>query len=272
LRQGLEIKQYLKHNSISRLLLGILIHELPTQFAPFFIRDSIMQSFVEKNESAFQTCASMMTTLYSAQTAFADSLLRLSDTIGIFGKCQSSEAAKCLEALKGNIKCEDKCPLIASLEAVATSAQQKNDLYGELQLKSLSKYLKTAKNVHWYKLYRAMITPRKGFWKGDDLEAISTFVATNSTEASEIVLSSVIGAMKCNAGLSSDVNAAKSSLSTTISKEWEEIKQSATKVNEARIKAHTAFQQIQFKFDDFHFDRIRENYNPLDIYLSNYSH
>jgi len=210
--------------------------------------------------------------LYSGQTAFAESLQRLSEAISGVVKVQSCEATMCFEALKGNIKCVDQCPLVASLETAATSAQQKSDLYGELQLKSLSKYLRTAKNVHWYKLYRAMITPRKGFWNGDDLEAISTFVATNSTEASEILLSSVIEAMKCNAALSSDVNTAKSSLSKTISKEWEEVKQNATKVNEARVKVHSAFQQIQFQFDDFHFDRVRENYNPLDIYLSNYSH
>jgi len=272
LRQGLEINQYLKHHSIGRLLVGVLIHQLPVEFAPFFAQTSILDSFITKNEPVFQACATHMADLYAAQTTFAKSLDQLTKAISNAVKLESTKVVKCFEALQANVKCVDQCPLITFLETAAANAQQETDLYTELQLRSLSKYLRTTKNVHWYKLYRSMVAPRKGDWCGDALEAISTFVATNASGALEPLLGSIVETLKLNASLSSDASDAKSSVSSATSKEWEQFKQDAIKVNDARVKVNSAFQQIQFKFDDLHFGRIRENYNPLDVYLSNYNH
>ncbi|ETO06326.1 hypothetical protein RFI_23764 [Reticulomyxa filosa] len=268
LRQAVEVKEYLKNHSISRLLIGVLIHQFPVKFAPLFTQESALQSFVTQNQTSFETYASQLKTLYGAQETFAESLRQFKDSIRESTNLKCCAIFNSFNVLKAHVKLTDQCPLTISLESAAKRAQEKGDIHAELKLRSTSKYLKTSKNVPWYKLFRTINAPRRGEFCGDGLEAISTYAATNGNEAFETLFKSIVESLKSNALLSSEVNTIKSSLA----KQWEQVQKNAVKVNEARINANNALYQIQLQHDDLNFNRIRDNYNPLDIYLSNYNY
>ncbi|ETO34038.1 hypothetical protein RFI_03056 [Reticulomyxa filosa] len=268
LRQAVQIKDYLKNNSISRLLLGVLINQFPIKFAPLFTQESALQSFVTQNQTSLETYASQLKTLYGAQETFAESLQQFKDFIRESTNLNCCAISNAFGPLKSHVKLTDQCPLVISLESAAKRAQEKGDIHAELKLKSTVKYLKTSKNVSWYKLFRTINAPRRGEFCGDGLEAISTYAATNGNEAFETLFKGIVGSLKSHALLSSDVNKIKSSLA----KQWEQVQKNAVKVNEARINSNNALYQIQLQHDDLNFNRIKDNYNPLDIYLSNYNY
>jgi len=246
----------------------VLLQQCPLKFAPLLTDESTLQSFVSQNGPALEALATQLKALDGAQSELVEVLDKLSQSVTHATKLSDCQICSCFETLRGQVKLADQCPLIAGFEASAKSAQEKGDIYLELKLKSISKYLRTSKNVPWYKFLRGMIAPRRDGWCGDDLEAISTFVATNANGSFELFFKSIVDVAKSHAILLSDVNTIK----TNLSKEWEHVQKSAAKANEARVNTNKAFQQIKLHYDDFNFNRVRENYNPLDIYLSNYNY
>jgi len=266
INRALQVYDYLKYHSMTRLLLTCLIKAQSEYFGQFlnaFSGDANIEQFESANNSVLDEAVSSLSLFYEAQEDVSKALEALMKGV----ESQAGAVSVDYSAFAA-----PPCFVVGALEASRAAAEERGDLLGRIRYLTLSKYVAAnSGDMSGLALLVFLMNPARNGIDGDSLKRVAFQFATNASGATDELLSQVVGAMQQRAQLeASGASAFKSSLAASLDSELTQLRGACADFDSARTKLETALQGLQLNFGGINFDHAKSNYDPLSTYLAQF--
>jgi len=267
INRALQVYDYLKYNSMTRLLLTCLIKSQSEYFGQFlnaFSGEANIEQFEADNNAVLDEAVSSLSLFYEAQEDVSKALEALLKAV------QSEVSGEV--SLDFSAFAAPPCFVVGALDDSYAAAKERGDLLGQIRYSTLSKYVAgNADNISGLSLLVFLMNPARNGVDGDSLKRLAFQFATNASGATDTLFEQVVGAMQQRAQLeSSAANAFKSSLVSTVDSELEQLRSACGAFDTSRGKLETALCGLRLNFADINFDHAKSNYDPLSTYLAQF--
>jgi len=265
--QSLQIYQYLKYHSMTRLLLACLVVECPYYLGQFLNGhngDDNITKFESANNDILDDIVSQQSLLYEHQDDLVQSLNALKAAMngqisgGVELDLSRFPAAPCFVA--------------QMLESALKTAKENGSILEEIKLSTFHKVVtKYPSSMSALSLMCFLMNPSRDGMDGNALKNMAFAFSTDASSANEILFGQITERLLQTAKLeAASVSSFKASLISSVDAELEELRSACGRYNSTRSQLEAAIQRLQFKFEGINFDHAKSNYDPLSTYLANF--
>jgi len=267
INRALQVYDYLKYNSMTRLLLTCLMKEHSEYFGQFlnaFSGESNIEQFEAANNGVLDEAVSSLSLFYESQEDVSKALEALLKAV------QSEVSGEV--ALDFSAFTAPPCFVVGALDASYAAAKAEGDVLAQIRYSTLSKYVAAnSQNMSGLSLLLFLMNPARNGVDGDSLKRMAFEFATNASGATETLFGQIVSAMQQRAQLeASEANTFKSSLVSSVDSELEQLRSACGAFNSSRTKLEGAMQGLQLNFGGINFDHAKSNYDPLSTYLAQF--
>jgi len=271
INKSLQIYEYLKYNSMTRLILTCLINEYNEYFAQF-LNDQNGEDNIEKFESSNNDILDEIVSFQSIYYENQEDLINSFDSLIKAIQNQSGFGLSLLEILDLNSFQSPPCFIASALESNLNFAREAGNILDEIKYLTFYKFVtKYSSKISGISLVSFLMNPSRNGINGNLLKNVAFQFATNSSEASDVLFDQIAEYMKNNALVESNkLNSAKSDLVTSVQSELDNFKKICTQCNDSRNNLEEAIKRITLNFGNINFDHAKSNYDPLSTYLAQF--
>eukprot|EP01083_Nonionella_stella_P031492 86237_1 len=270
----LQIYEYLKYNSVTRLFLSCAISQFSPYFATFLNAQSgaeNISAFESLNNDILDEIVSLKSVHNENSNDLVNSLNSLLNRIG--DEIGNSDIASTV-ALEDCSFESPACFIASMIESSRDAAQSTGDILAEIKYLTLSKYLtKHSSEVSLISLVVFLMNPSRNGLNGEQLKQMAFHFSTNASDATDILLNQIAKVMKRNGSLDFDPNAQqsfKSALTVSLQTEFDNFKNICNEYNNSRTNLEQSIQNITLNFEKINFDHVQSIYDPLSTYLAQF--
>merc|ERR1712187_673296 len=217
INKSLQIYEYLKYNSMTRLMLTCLISEYDEFFGQFLndYGDENIAKFEEANNNILDEMVSYQSSCYEN----GEDLINCFNSLvkGIENKMDADVSL--LDILDLSAFKAPPCFISALFESNLALARERGSMLDEIKYLTFYNYVsQNADKMSSVSLITFLMNPSRSGVSGDALKNMAFQFATNSSEASDALFDQVTDYMKKNA-LTENVNTAKAELAASVQSE-----------------------------------------------------
>merc|ERR1719384_1110252 len=268
INKSLQIYDYLKYNSMTRLALTCLITEYDEFFGQFLTEngDANIEKFEEANNSVLDEVVAYQASFYENGEDLAASFNSL--VKGIENKMDVG--VPLLDIV--NLDCFEAppCFIAALFESNLTASRESGSILDQIKYLTYHNYVsQNAANLSSVSLITFLMNPSRNGISGSNLKNMAFQFATNTSDASDAMFGQIATYMQKNA-LSDNVNSTKSSLMSAVQTELDNFKNICTEYNKSRNNLEESLKRVSLDFKSLNFDHAKSNYDPLNTYISQF--
>jgi hypothetical protein len=271
LRQALQIVQYLKRGSPSRLFLSVLMAENPSFVGQFLTDSEKLDAFISETVPLIEDTASVQRDYFEANRKLAGALDAFFNAVVERSGVKSSESAAfaksvrttAFSALISDVDVGEICPIQSSLRRQADAYAESGEVTRETQTRAYAEYLKKPVNmvsVYWYAVGGYILQQPEHGLSPLSLTGAPRAFAEFASEAQDSFFA-VVTSELAKLGVT-DFDARQ------FADEWAAAQEAGREANELLTKRNELLAQWKLNFDDVDFERVREFWNPFDVHLS----
>jgi len=263
INKSLQIYEYLKYNSMTRLLLTCLVTEFREYFAQFLREngDENISKFEEANNDILDEIISFQSIYYENQEDVRNSFQAL---------------MKSIEAEIGSFDLDmsqfekPPCFVAAMLESGLNAARESGNMLDEIKYLTHYNYVtRCSSNISGLKLALFLMAPSKHGVDGSLCKNMAYQFATDSSGANDVLFTQIMAHLKNNALITNDeLHSYRSDLMSKVQTELDNLRNVCVESNNSRNNLEAAIQQITLNFDALNFDHAKKNYDVLSTHLT----
>lgn len=260
INKSLKIYDYLKYNSITRLIITCLINEYKEYFAQFLNEngDKNIEQFENINNNILDEIISFQLIYFENQQDLINSY--------------NSLTKKIQEIVETNLSINDilnfdddfekpKCFISDIFETNLNLARDEKNILNEIKYLTYYNYINSfSSSISILNLLLFLINPT-----GDKMKNIAFNFAKSSSDSTDYLLNQIINKLTIG-------NIDKSSLLSSIKTELDNFQNICTQFNNSRENFEQSLKKITLNFDNFNFDHAKTNYDPLSTYLAQFKY
>jgi len=267
INKSLQIYDYLKYNSMTRLMLTCLINEYDEFFGQFLNEngEENIEKFEEANNSVLDEVIAYQSAFYDNGDDLINSLNSLVN--GIENKMDSVSVLDIVDL--GAFKAPP-CFIAAIFESNLALARESGSVLDQIKYLTFYNYVsKNAAKMSSVSLITFLMNPSRNGICGNSLKNMAFQFATNASEANDALFDQITDYMKKNA-LIDNVNTAKADLIGSVQSELDNFKNICTEYNKSRNNLEESLKKVSLNFGSVNFDHAKSNYDPLSTNLSHF--
>jgi len=269
INQSLQIYQYLKYHSMTRLLLACLVTECPNYLGQFLNGhngEENIAEFESANNDILDDIVSHQSLLYEHQDDLVQSFNALKQAID--------------GQISGGVSIEldlsrfpaAPCFVAQMLESALMTAKESGSILDEIKFSTFHKMVtKYPSNISALSLMSFLMNPSRDGMDGNALKNMAFGFGSDASSANQILFGQITESLLQSAKLdAASVSSFQSSLISSVDAELEQFRSACGRYNSTRNQLEAAVQKLQFKFEGINFDHAKSNYDPLSTYLASF--
>lgn len=267
INESLQIYQYLKYHSMTRLVLACLVAESPQYFGQFLNGhdgDGNIERFEAANNDILDEVVSHQSMLYEHH----DDLVRSWQAL------RSAIDRELSDSVHLDLSRFPAAPCFVTrmMESALAAAKERGSILDEIKFSTFSKFVgRHSDRISAFALMSFLMNPSRDGVDGNDLKNMAFGFSTDSSAANEVLFGQITDGVVQRAKVDSASSSSfKANLVSAVEAELEQFRSACSLYNGTRIELESAVERLQFRFEGVNFEHAKSNYDPLSTYLANF--